>query len=482
MTRWSEACDCPTIMVGDFNVAPLECDVWSHKQLLTVVSHTPIEVEALTRLQAEQRLGRPRPPFPPGARAPPHLVELPLARLDQERPRPPARPYVGDRRTSPRQAVAPRRPRAVPQLDPAFGPRSARHGVRDLSGGRDVARAIDALRRGWPVADRRHRLPRGRDRRRGRARRLRLRRPGRPADLRPPRGDPQARQPARRRADRPGPDRARRHDRLAEATAVADPALDLAAPAQGPVPHPASSAATAPRGAAIALARRAGLLPALFVDGAAGDGRRRPRRRRHRGVRERAVAQDRLAGEASDPLRRAGGDRRLPLGRRRRRACRPDHRRAVRRAAARPAPQRMPDRRRARLAQMRLRAAARRRARRRSPPRAGASSSTCARRAAASAWSTSCAPMRFRTRASTRSTPISGSASPTTSATSPSPRGCWRALAQDEVRLLTNNPRKVEGLEAAGIRVAERVPLKAGGNPHNRAYLDTKRSRSGHQL
>ena len=55
-----------------------------------------------------------------------------------------------------------------------------------------------------------------------------------------------------------------------------------------------------------------------------------------------------------------------------------------------------------------------------------------------------------------------------------------RKLAQDEVRLLTNNPRKVEGLEAAGIRVTERVALKAGLNPHNQAYLDTKRSRSGH--
>jgi exodeoxyribonuclease-3 len=41
----------PTIIVGDFNVAPLECDVWSHKALLTVVSHTPIEVEALAKLQ-----------------------------------------------------------------------------------------------------------------------------------------------------------------------------------------------------------------------------------------------------------------------------------------------------------------------------------------------------------------------------------------------------------------------------------------------
>jgi exodeoxyribonuclease-3 len=35
----------PAILVGDLNVAPLEHDVWSHKQLLRVVSHTPIEVE-----------------------------------------------------------------------------------------------------------------------------------------------------------------------------------------------------------------------------------------------------------------------------------------------------------------------------------------------------------------------------------------------------------------------------------------------------
>ncbi|MDE2227639.1 MAG: exodeoxyribonuclease III [Alphaproteobacteria bacterium] len=40
------------ILVGDLNVAPLETDVWSHKQLLKVVSHTPVEVEKLTRLQA----------------------------------------------------------------------------------------------------------------------------------------------------------------------------------------------------------------------------------------------------------------------------------------------------------------------------------------------------------------------------------------------------------------------------------------------
>lgn len=40
------------IMLGDLNIAPLETDVWSHKQLLDVVSHTPIEVEWLERLRA----------------------------------------------------------------------------------------------------------------------------------------------------------------------------------------------------------------------------------------------------------------------------------------------------------------------------------------------------------------------------------------------------------------------------------------------
>jgi exodeoxyribonuclease-3 len=38
-----------SILVGDLNVAPLETDVWSHKQLLKVVSHTPVETEGLER-------------------------------------------------------------------------------------------------------------------------------------------------------------------------------------------------------------------------------------------------------------------------------------------------------------------------------------------------------------------------------------------------------------------------------------------------
>ena len=43
----------PAILVGDLNVAPLEHDVWSHKRLLDVVSHTPAETEALETLRGE---------------------------------------------------------------------------------------------------------------------------------------------------------------------------------------------------------------------------------------------------------------------------------------------------------------------------------------------------------------------------------------------------------------------------------------------
>ena len=39
-----------TVLVGDLNIAPYEHDVWSHKQLLKVVSHTPIETELLKKL------------------------------------------------------------------------------------------------------------------------------------------------------------------------------------------------------------------------------------------------------------------------------------------------------------------------------------------------------------------------------------------------------------------------------------------------
>ncbi len=47
-----EAARIDAVLVGDLNIAPLATDVWSHKQLLKIVSHTPVETEALARVQA----------------------------------------------------------------------------------------------------------------------------------------------------------------------------------------------------------------------------------------------------------------------------------------------------------------------------------------------------------------------------------------------------------------------------------------------
>jgi GTP cyclohydrolase II len=55
-----------------------------------------------------------------------------------------------------------------------------------------------------------------------------------------------------------------------------------------------------------------------------------------------------------------------------------------------------------------------------------------------------------------------------------------RALGVRAVRLLTNNPAKVEGLESAGITVVDRVAHHMPVNPHNADYLATKQAKSGH--
>jgi len=57
-----------------------------------------------------------------------------------------------------------------------------------------------------------------------------------------------------------------------------------------------------------------------------------------------------------------------------------------------------------------------------------------------------------------------------------------QSLGIDTLRLLTNNPSKVSGLEAAGLKVISQERLEAGSNPFNRAYLHAKRTRMGHQL
>ncbi|HGG05873.1 MAG TPA: GTP cyclohydrolase II [Aliiroseovarius sp.] len=57
-----------------------------------------------------------------------------------------------------------------------------------------------------------------------------------------------------------------------------------------------------------------------------------------------------------------------------------------------------------------------------------------------------------------------------------------KTLGFSAVRLMTNNPAKVAMMQANGIEVVERVPLKAGHSEHNKDYLATKASKSGHLL
>jgi exodeoxyribonuclease-3 len=52
MCAWGVRQKGAAILAGDLNIAPLEADVWSHRQMLKVVSHTPVEVEALGRVRA----------------------------------------------------------------------------------------------------------------------------------------------------------------------------------------------------------------------------------------------------------------------------------------------------------------------------------------------------------------------------------------------------------------------------------------------
>ncbi|MEB3221973.1 MAG: bifunctional 3,4-dihydroxy-2-butanone-4-phosphate synthase/GTP cyclohydrolase II [Candidatus Sericytochromatia bacterium] len=55
-------------------------------------------------------------------------------------------------------------------------------------------------------------------------------------------------------------------------------------------------------------------------------------------------------------------------------------------------------------------------------------------------------------------------------------------LGITSMRLLTNNPRKVVGLEGYGLTVSDRVPVRVQANPHNQHYLGTKRAKLGHML
>jgi 3,4-dihydroxy 2-butanone 4-phosphate synthase / GTP cyclohydrolase II len=55
-------------------------------------------------------------------------------------------------------------------------------------------------------------------------------------------------------------------------------------------------------------------------------------------------------------------------------------------------------------------------------------------------------------------------------------------LGLTSIRILTNNPKKIRGLEGYGLSVTEQVPIEHLPNPHNEAYLRAKRDRMGHML
>ena len=55
-------------------------------------------------------------------------------------------------------------------------------------------------------------------------------------------------------------------------------------------------------------------------------------------------------------------------------------------------------------------------------------------------------------------------------------------LGVKTIRLLTNNPKKVVGLEGYGLEIVEQVPIRVDPNPHNKKYLQTKREKLGHLI
>ncbi|HEY5720785.1 MAG TPA: GTP cyclohydrolase II [Allosphingosinicella sp.] len=349
-----------------------------------------------------------------------------------------------------------------------------------MSQGRDVARAIDSLRRGWPVTV-------------GGTAFLAIETAtdealesfdsGRRADLLISGNRAVTLKLANQRDAVPtGPVRIERASwlGLAEAMAVADPALDLASPLKGPfrsVPLGCDRAALA----AIVLARRAGLLPAFFMDGAAGPD-------------SAAVDPEAIEAWNSDPTLRIASRAALPTRFAEKGeilAFRSDEDSSEHVALLIGAPTGQPP-----LVRLHSECL--------TGDVLGSLKCDCGpqlddalRAIAESGWGILLY-LRQEGRGiglvnKLRAYALQDQGFDTVDANIRLGFGdderdftvaahMLERLGQSEVRLLTNNPRKVAGLEAAGIGVAEQVPLRAGENPHNRAYLETKRSRSGHDL
>ena len=72
-----------------------------------------------------------------------------------------------------------------------------------------------------------------------------------------------------------------------------------------------------------------------------------------------------------------------------------------------------------------------------------------------------------------------GSACRPTCATTASARRSSSTSASRSIRILTNNPKKILGLEGYGLSVTDQIPIEHAPNPHNEAYLRTKRDAHG---
>ena len=57
-----------------------------------------------------------------------------------------------------------------------------------------------------------------------------------------------------------------------------------------------------------------------------------------------------------------------------------------------------------------------------------------------------------------------------------------RDLGLKKIRIMTNNPKKIYGIEGYGLTVVEEVPIRIEPGEHNRTYLATKKAKMGHTL
>ena len=131
---------------------------------------------------------------------------------------------------------------------------------------------------------------------------------------------------------------------------------------------------------------------------------------------------------------------------------------------------------------MRLRRPARRRhADDRTRP-ARACCSTCGRKAAASAWPTSFTPTPFRKKGLDTVEANQRLGLPVDKRDYGIGSQILRDLGLRKIRIMTNNPKKIYGIDGYGLHIVEEVPAAIEAGEHNRKYLDTKKAKLGHRL